>query len=60
MTGKCRDNFTVLGAIVTYNPDKARLQENINAVLPQIDHLFIVDNGSDNSNVIKIGGVLRM
>ena len=39
----------VAAIIITYNPDIKRLDENIKAVLPQIEQLFIVDNGSKNS-----------
>lgn len=42
-------NTDVIGAgIVTYNPELARLKENIDAVYPQVSALVIVDNGSDN------------
>lgn len=34
--------------IVTYNPDLKRLTENIDAILPQVMSLVIVDNGSEN------------
>ena len=38
----------VLVGIVTFNPDLGRLKDNINAVLVQVKHILIVDNGSDN------------
>lgn len=43
----------ILAAIVTYNPDLERLQKNINAIEPQVEHLIIVDNGSTNINLIS-------
>lgn len=39
----------VSAIIVTYNPDTKRLDENVKAVLPQVEQLFIVDNGSQNN-----------
>lgn len=43
----------ILAAIVTYNPDLERLQKNINAIEPQVEHLIIVDNSSKNINLIS-------
>ncbi|MGT2932493.1 glycosyltransferase [Streptococcus catagoni] len=43
----------ILAGIVTFNPDLGRLEENINAVVNQVDDLIIVDNGSDNLSEIK-------
>lgn len=43
----------VLAIIVTYNPEKKRLEDNLNAIVPQVQNIVIVDNGSDNINVIK-------
>ncbi len=43
----------ILAAIVPYNPDLERLQKNINAIEPQVEHLIIVDNGSKNINLIS-------
>jgi rhamnosyltransferase len=36
----------ICGVMVTYNPD-SQLEQNIRAVLPQVDELIIVDNGSE-------------
>lgn len=36
----------VLAGIVTYNPELERLQSNICALLKQVDHIFVIDNGS--------------
>ena len=42
-------NSDTIGAgIVTFNPDIGRLKENIDAILPQVSELVIVDNGSAN------------
>lgn len=43
----------IAAGIVTYNPDLQRLTENVNAVLPQVDCLIIVDNASKNVEQIK-------
>ncbi len=42
------DNWTdrVLAGVVLYEPDTERLMENLNAVLPQVQHLLLVDNHS--------------
>lgn len=44
---------SIIIGIVLYNPDLQRLSENINSCLQQVDHLVLVDNGSDNINKIK-------
>ena len=38
--------------IVLYNPDTERLKENIEAILPQVDQIIVVDNGSSNVDEI--------
>lgn len=38
----------VIAGIVLYNPDINRLTENISAVLPQVNELILIDNGSSN------------
>lgn len=42
-----------LAGITLYEPDAHRLLENIEAILPQVDKLICVDNGSKNINEIK-------
>ena len=42
-----------LAGITLYEPDVHRLLENIDAVLPQVDKLICVDNGSKNIAEIK-------
>ncbi|MCQ2466571.1 MAG: glycosyltransferase family 2 protein [Clostridia bacterium] len=39
--------------IVLFNPDFVRTKENINAILPQVDKLFLVDNGSKDISELK-------
>lgn len=43
----------IVAGIVLYNPDLIRLKENIDAILPQVDFLLLVDNGSNNINKVK-------
>ena len=38
----------VVAIIVTFNPDIRRLEENLNAIVGQVDAAVIVDNGSEN------------
>ena len=48
-----KNNIKVLGGIVLFNPDIDRIQENVNAVYPQVDELLLVDNGSNNISEVK-------
>lgn len=41
------DNRAVAAGIVTYNPELELLKKNIQAVLPQVELLIVVDNHSD-------------
>lgn len=43
----------VLAGIVLFNPDIERLKENIKSILPQVDEVLCIDNGSDNISDIK-------
>ncbi|WP_307755708.1 glycosyltransferase [uncultured Cloacibacillus sp.] len=43
----------ICAGIVLYNPKEGRLRENINAILPQVSFLFLVDNASSNINKIE-------
>ena len=43
----------VLAIIVTYNPEIIRLTECINSLAPQVERVILVDNGSNNSHLIK-------
>lgn len=43
----------ILAGITLYEPDVHRLLENIDVVLPQVDKLICVDNGSSNIAEIK-------
>ncbi|WP_396178963.1 glycosyltransferase family 2 protein [Flavobacterium sp.] len=38
----------ILGAIITYNPDLALLNQNINSFAETVDRIVIVDNASNN------------
>jgi len=41
-------NSPVYAGIITYNPDPDRLKLNLDAILPQVDRVVIVDNHSAN------------
>lgn len=43
----------ISAGIVTYNPEMQRLEENINAIIGQVDEVVLVDNGSTNINEIE-------
>ncbi len=43
----------VLAIIVTYNPEIIRLTECIRSLAPQVERIIIVDNGSNNPELIK-------
>lgn len=43
----------IIAGIVTFEPDINRLQENLEAISPQVPHIFIYDNGSTNSEEIS-------
>ncbi|MCI6468990.1 MAG: glycosyltransferase [Lachnospiraceae bacterium] len=45
--------LNILCGIVTYNPDIDLLQENINAIIKQVNLVYIFDNGSKNINDIE-------
>lgn len=38
----------ILGTITTYNPEMDLLEQNINAVIGQVDKLLVYENGSEN------------
>lgn len=43
----------VMAGIVLYNPDIDRLKENIKCILPQVDTLLLVENGSSDTSYIN-------
>ena len=43
----------ICAGIVSYNPAMELLLDNINAILPQVDHVVIIDNGSKNVSDIN-------
>ncbi len=51
-----RDTTKVTGIIVTFNPDIEILKKLIEAIIPQLNHLIVVDNNSnvDLSFLVKI------
>ena len=46
-----------VAVVVTYFPDADRLNECLNAILPQVDEVVVVDNGSDAA---ALDGVIAM
>lgn len=38
----------ICAGIVTYNPDIQLLKQNIQSIQPQVQSIFIYDNGSSN------------
>ena len=47
------NKMKALAGIVLFNPDIERLTQNIAAILPQIDCIVCVDNGSSNLDEVK-------
>lgn len=45
-------NSQICAGIVTYNPNIQRLNDNIRAIIQQIDKLYVLDNGSSNNHDI--------
>lgn len=43
----------ILAGITLFNPDVARLEENISSIYEQVDRVICVDNGSDNIKNIE-------
>ena len=43
----------ILAGITLFNPDVARLEENISSIYGQVDRVICVDNGSDNIKSIE-------
>ena len=43
----------VMAGIVLYNPDISRLKENIEHILPQVDTLLLIENGSSDTSYIN-------
>lgn len=46
-------NNRICAGVITYNPDIEKLQQNLNSLIPQVEIVIIVDNGSDNVADIK-------
>jgi len=43
----------IAAAIVTYEPDLARLSENLSAIVDQVESVFVFDNGSENAAELR-------
>lgn len=43
----------MIAGIVLYNPDIDRLNENISAILPQVDKIVLIENGSSNREYLQ-------
>lgn len=43
----------VIASIVTFNADMERLKQNIEAILPQVEEIVVVDNGSKNLHDVE-------
>ena len=41
-----------VAGIVVFNPDMVRLKENIEAIIPQVETVIVIDNGSKDENEI--------
>jgi rhamnosyltransferase len=50
--------MTITAGIVSYNPDITLLEENIKSIINQVDHIFVVDNGSNN--IDKVHALIRI
>ncbi len=42
----------ILAGIVLYNPEIERLKENIDGICEQVDGIVLIDNGSENLNIV--------
>lgn len=50
-----REEFKVLGGVVTFNPEIDRFKENLATLCNQVDKLYVFDNGSKNvTNIEKV------
>ena len=49
----------IITSIILYNPDLSRLRENISAILPQVDKVVPVENGSSDITYLKEFEVIR-
>lgn len=43
----------IAAGIVLYQPDLNRLEENINRIRPQVNHIVLIDNGSANVDLVS-------
>ena len=49
----CTEKMRISCGIVSFNPDIDLLQSNIEAIINQVEQVFVVDNGSDNVNAVE-------
>jgi rhamnosyltransferase len=47
-------NIKTAAGIVSYNPEIERLKQNIDAVINQVDYVILSDNGSANTDELKL------
>ena len=45
-------NNSIIAGIVTFNPDIDRLVRNVNSIKNQVDQVVLVDNGSNEMEMI--------
>ncbi|MCI8416499.1 MAG: glycosyltransferase family 2 protein [Lachnospiraceae bacterium] len=45
---KHNESVSIGAVIIAFNPEMSRLQENINAIIAQVNEIIVVDNASDN------------
>ena len=43
----------IIAGIVLYNPDVKRLRQNVHAILPQVNKLILIDNGSADLSYLE-------
>ncbi len=46
-------NPKIAAGIVLYNPELSRLEQNLKHISPQVDHLYLADNGSENLSAVQ-------
>lgn len=45
---------SIIAGIITYNPDLSDLENNIQVLLGQVNHIVVVDNASENQESIRL------
>jgi rhamnosyltransferase len=49
----CTEKMRISCGIVSFNPDIDLLQSNIEAIINQVEQVYVVDNGSDNVSAVE-------